>query len=438
MTAARGMRVIAAASIGNALEFYDFIVYGFFATSIGAAFFPSHDEASRLLLTFATFGVSFLARPIGAAVLGGVADRHGRRITMMVAVGLMTVGCTALAVVPTAARIGIAAPLLVLAARVIQGFSLGGEYGASTAFLLEHEPARARFFAAFQPASQNIASTLASGVGWGLGFLLDAQAYGAGGFRIAFALGALIGPVGLLLRRQLDETDAFRAMARAEAPVRRVLLDMPGRLLVAGGTIAIGTGVTYVLVYLPTFASSVLHMHMHGVLAATVLSYVAATAITLTAARVFERAARLRWMTISTIAMMAAAWPLFALLRAHPDTSTFFWIRVAMFVLWAPYSALQPSMLASLFPAAYRVSGISIGYTMGVVTFGAFAPLANQWLVAATGNATAPGFFVIAMGGVTLCSLAWAAWTERQGAALDPLGRAAPVPAGFRGRAPDL
>ena len=191
--------------------------------------------------------------------------------------------------------------------------------------------------------------------------------------------------------------------------MRRVLLDMPGRIAIGAGTIAIGTGVTYVLIYLPTYALTVLHMRMHAGLAATVLSYVAAVVIGLAAARIFEHVPRLTFMTISTLLLMSAAWPLFAVIRAHPDVVTLTLIRVAMFLLAAPYSVLQPSMLASLFPAASRVTGISIGYTLGVVSFGAFAPVANAWLIGVTHNTTAPAFFLIAMGCITLGCLAAAA-----------------------------
>ena len=403
------MKVIAAASIGNALEFYDFIVYGFFAPSIARAFFPSHDPASGLLLTFATFGVSFLARPIGAAVLGGIADRHGRRTTMTIAIVLMTAGTVMLALVPPASSIGIAAPLLVLAGRVVQGFSLGGEYGAATAFLLEHEPARARFFASFQTTSQSLAAALASGVGWVLGLVLVGPAYDHWGFRIAFALGALIGPIGLLLRRQLDETQAFLSAGRTPAPVRRVLRDMPGRVLIGAGSIAIGTGVTYVLIYLPTYAVSVLHMRLHAGLLATMVSYLFAIVLALIAARLTEHVRRLRTMTISALLMMAAAWPLFALLRLYPNALTLMSMRIALTALGSAYFVLQPSMLASLFPVASRVTGISIGYTMGVVLFGAFAPVANAWAIGVTRDPTAPAFFLMAMGCITLASLAAAA-----------------------------
>jgi MHS family proline/betaine transporter-like MFS transporter len=401
--------VIAAASIGNALEFYDFIVYGFFATAIAATFFPSHDQTSGLLLTFATFGVSFLARPVGAAVLGGIADRHGRRLTMGIAIWLMTAGSFVLAVTPGAAKIGIAAPVIVLLGRLVQGFSLGGEYGAATAFLLEHEPARARFAASFQTTSQYVAAALASGVGWLLGLVLTAGQFDAWGFRIAFGLGTLIGPVGIVLRRRLDETGAFLDGVRPEAPVRRVLTEQPGRLAIAAATIAVGTGVTYVAIYLPTYAVTVLHMRLHAGLGAAVLSYVAALGLTLVAAVWVQQARPLRTMAVSVVAVTVVAWPLFAWLQHHADVFGLTVVRVALSTVGAPYFVLVPSMLAGLFGAESRVTGLSIGYTLGVVLFGAFAPVAVAWLVRVTGDPTAPAFFVVGMGVVTLVALAAAA-----------------------------
>jgi MHS family proline/betaine transporter-like MFS transporter len=323
---------------------------------------------------------------------------------MGVAIVLMTIGTAMLAVVPPAAWIGIAAPVLVLLARIIQGFSLGGEYGAATAFLLEHDPARSRFLSSFQSASQNAAGVLAATTGWLLGVLLPTADYDPLAFRIAFLLGALIGPVGLLLRRQLDETEAFLRAPREASPVRRVLRRDPGRILTAAGSIAIGTGATYVLIYLPTYASTVLHMPMHGALAVTSLSYAVGIASTLLAARLLETAPRRAWMAGSTVVLMLAAWPLFALLARHPQQGTLLAMRIAIFVLGAPYFALIASLLASLFPASARVTGISIGYTLGVVLFGAFAPLANAWLIGVTHDPTAPAFFLIAMGCVSLVS----------------------------------
>ena len=405
--------MVAAASIGNALEFYDFIVYGFFAPAIAEAFFPSHDRATGLLLTFATFGVSFLARPIGAAVLGGIADRHGRRQTMAIALWLMTAGSLVLAVVPGAGSIGIAAPLIVLAARLVQGFSLGGEYGAATAFLLEHDPARARFAASFQTTSQYVAAALGSGIGWSLGLLLTAGQFDAWGFRIAFALGTSIGPVGIVLRRRLDETGAFLNGDRVEAPVRTVLTRQPGRLAIATATIAVGTGVTYVGIYLPTYAVTVLHMRLHAGLGATALSYVVALFITLATAAWLQHLPRLPTMAASVVTTMVVAWPLFAWLQHHADVVGLTVVRVALAAVSAPFMVNVPSMLAALFAVGSRVTGLAIGYTMGVVLFGAFAPVAVAWLVERTGDPTAPSFFLIGMGLVTLTALAAAGWRDR-------------------------
>ena len=423
------IRTIVAATLGNALEFFDFIAYGFFATSIAHAFFPSRNPATGLLLALATFGASFGARPIGAAVLGAYADRRGRRPAMLLAVGLMSAASLVLAVVPPFAAIGVAAPLLVLAGRLVQGFSLGGEYGAATAFLLEQDPARGRFFASFQAASQYLAALTASAVGWVLGWALPAGPFEADGFRIAFALGAMIGPLGFWLRRTLDESPAFLKAGPAGAPVRTLLRHSWPSVLAGAGAIAVGTGVTYELIYLPTYARTVLGIPLRAGLGSALVSYGLAAVLAPAAAKLLERAPVVPVMAASTVLLMGAVWPLFATLRAHPDVVTMTAVRVVLVALAAPYVVLVPSFLAGLFPAATRVTGLSLGYTLGVTVFGGFAPMLSAWLVARTGNATAPAFYLLASGLITLTSLASVTWgasgVATQGGAR---GRAPPLP----------
>jgi MFS family permease len=201
--------MIAGASIGNALEFYDFIIYGYFAPYIAAAFFPGQDQTIKLLLTFGTFGVSFLARPVGALVLGALADRRGRTVCMILAVSLMTLGSAMITLMPDRATIGILAPLGILAARLIQGFALGGEFGSSTALMIEHSPGGESHAASWQGTSQNIAGLVGSGIALILSLAMPAAAFHDFGFRIAFAIGTLAGPVAILLRRRLREAPAF-------------------------------------------------------------------------------------------------------------------------------------------------------------------------------------------------------------------------------------
>src|ERR1039458_6606476 len=161
-------RLVVAVSIGNAMEWYDIASYGYFAVYVSKAFFPNNDPTISLLLTFGTFGLAFLIRPIGGVILGAYADRHGRKASLMVSIVLMTIGTLAIAVMPTYETIGMLAPIAVLTARLVQGFSAGGEFGSSTAFLVEHAPERRGFIASWQFASQGLSSLLASAFGVGL------------------------------------------------------------------------------------------------------------------------------------------------------------------------------------------------------------------------------------------------------------------------------
>ena len=199
-------RYVAAATVGNALEFYDFITYAFFAIQIGHTFFPGHSEYGRLMLSLATFGAGFITRPIGGLVIGAYADRVGRRPAMMLSFTMMGAAIIALALIPSYRQIGIAAPILAVIARMVQGFSLGGEVGPTTAYLLEAAPLHRRGLAVSWQGAQGIAATLGALVGVGVSSVLPPAALDAYGWRIAFLLGAVTLPFGLWIRRGLPET----------------------------------------------------------------------------------------------------------------------------------------------------------------------------------------------------------------------------------------
>jgi MFS family permease len=243
--ARRLTRIIVAASMGNALEWYDFTVFGYFALQISAAFFPATTQANALLLTWGTFGASFLARPLGAVVLGSYADRKGRRAAMTASILLMSVGTLLMAVIPGYASIGFAAPVCVLLARLMQGFSAGGEFGGATAFMIEHGQKRRGFFGSFQFTSQSLAQAAGAGTAWALSAFLSAHALHDWGFRIPFLIGLLIGPVGFYVRRHVDETPVFDAATADKAPALALLRAHPGRVLLGATTIAAGTAGTY-------------------------------------------------------------------------------------------------------------------------------------------------------------------------------------------------
>jgi MHS family proline/betaine transporter-like MFS transporter len=201
-------RLIVATSVGNALEWYDITVYGYFAAYISRAFFPNDDPTISILLTFGTFGLSYLIRPVGGVILGAYADRHGRKASLMISIVLMTIGTLAIAFMPAYGTIGILAPVAVLAARLVQGFSAGGEFGSSTAFLVEHAPDRRGFIASWQFASQGLSTLLASAFGVGLTSWMSPADMQSWGWRIPFLFGILVGPVGIYIRNHLEDATA--------------------------------------------------------------------------------------------------------------------------------------------------------------------------------------------------------------------------------------
>jgi MHS family proline/betaine transporter-like MFS transporter len=398
-------RVILAASVGNALEWYDFTVFGYFAPQIAAIFFPSAGAARGLLLTFGTYGVSFLARPVGAAVLGGYADRRGRRAALTASIVLMMLGTLLMAAMPGFRLIGWLAPAGILAARLIQGFSAGGEFGGATAFMIEHAGKRAGFFGSFQFSSQSVAALMGSGVAWGLSALLSAHAMNGWGFRLPFALGLLVGPVGLYMRRHIDETPAFRRAVPPKAPVDEVLRAYPGRVVLAACVIAAGTAGTYLNIYLPTYAEKHLHLANSKGFAVTFLASVAPIVVTPFAAHVSDRIGRLPMMIVLVAVLCLLSYPAFLAIAAYPSAGILAGVLVTISILRSGYTAPGPALLAEMFPPAVRAVGMSLGYTLGVVVFGGFAQLTMESLIQLTGNAAIPGFYLAATGVISLLAL---------------------------------
>lgn len=398
--------MIAAASIGNALEFYDFIVYGFFASAIAASFFPGKDATTKLLLTFGTFGISFLARPVGALVLGLYADRAGRAACMVLSVSLMTLGGLMIAAMPNRETIGMAAPIGILLARLIQGFALGGEFGSSTALMIEHSPHGETRAASWQGISQNIAGMTAAGVAWALTETAGALPFHLEAFRIAFAIGVIGGPVALLLRRRLHDAPAFLAN-RHKPKTAREPPTLPGVAIVAG-MLAIGTAQNYLVVYLPTYAATQLHMKAGTALGSVFLLYVATLALTplrQVIAGHFDRSQRSIAMILSCVAMLAAGYPAFVILAHWPGPLMLFAIPLGFTVLGLPYNAPLSGFMGMVFALRHRGIGLSLGYALGIALFGGCAPMINTWLVAQTGDARSPGLYLIFCAAVTIVSL---------------------------------
>ncbi len=398
-------RVILAASAGNALEYYDFTVFGYFAQQIAATFFPASSQATGLLLTFGTYGVSFLARPFGALVLGSYADRRGRRAALTLTILLMTLGTALMAIMPGFRAIGFWAPAGILVARLIQGFSAGGEFGGATAFMIEHAGRRAGFFGSFQYTSQAVSAILGSGVAWAVAASLPPEAVSAWGFRLPFLLGLLIGPVGWYVRRHVDETPAFRAGQREAAPVAVLGRLYAGRVLLGACVVAAGTAGTYLNIYLPTYVHTHLHVALSGSYAVAFVASLAPLAVTPVAAIMSDRGGRLPIMLWTVGALALAAYPAVWLVGRYPNAAVMACVFIGISILRAAYTAPSAALLAEMFPVGVRAAGMSLGYTLGVVVFGGFAQLTMEWLIQRTGMVTIPGIYLAVTSLISLAAL---------------------------------
>src|SRR3984893_17593483 len=253
--------VIIAATLGNVLEWFDFLVYGFFAVTIAEVFFPVGNPTVSLLITFGAFGLAYVVRPLGAIVIGSYSDKHGRKAGLTLSIALMMIGTVMMLVTPGYATIGLAAPIIITIARLLQGFSVGGEFGSAVAFLVEHGADRKGFSASWQWASTGIISIIVATFGIVLTTTLTHEQLVSWGWRIPYVFGLLVGPAGLYMRPQMTETPQFLDAAKPESvPLRDLLRRQPMSVLLALGISIISNSSYYLLLYVPTYGVSTLHL----------------------------------------------------------------------------------------------------------------------------------------------------------------------------------
>jgi MFS family permease len=388
---------VAATVAGNALEFYDFLTYSFFAVYIGRAYFPGASAFASLLLSLATFGVGFFTRPLGAVLIGAYADRAGRRPAMVLTISLMTLGTLALVLTPPYAAIGIAAPLILVAARLVQGLALGGEVGPSTAVLLECAPLHRRAaLTSWQGASQGIAIFAAGACGVGLTLVLSPEQLGAWGWRLPFALGLLIVPVGLFLRRRLPETleapgthGGAQVLAQLWREHRRSL--GLGILVIMCLTVS-----TYVNNYMTTYALTVLGMAASQSMWATLVNGAAMVVGSLCGGRLADRYGRRTVMIAPRVLLMCAIVPAFLLLGGAKTPWMLGLVTATLTVLSSLSAAAATTAVIEAFPNAVRGSGMAIAYAGAVSVFGGTTQFIVAWLIGVTGAPLAPAYYVIA------------------------------------------
>lgn len=403
------VRLISACTIGNALEFYDFVIFSFFARTIGQLFFPAQDPTAQLLLAFATYGVGFFLRPLGGVVLGAYADRRGRKRATVLTLMLMALGTGMIGLAPVYATAGVLGPIIVVLGRLIQGFSAGGEVGASTTLLAEYAPpARRGFWGSWQLASQGLAVMVAAGIAFTVLNTLTPADVSAWGWRVPFLLGVLIVPIGLWLRSALEETHANEDDAKTKnvSSLREAFGQHLGKIFSGVGVIIGGTAANAVVVlYMATYAVTQLKMApTTGLLAGVVAGLVTLIGAPIGGA-LSDRLGRKPVALTAYLLILLLIYPAFLYLNANPTQPILLMIVAGLAVLNAIGGAIIIITLAEIFPVEVRATGMSLVYALGAAIFGGFGQFIVTWLIQATGSPIAPAYYVMACALATVIAL---------------------------------
>ena len=400
MSADRKARIhaVARVSSGNFLEMYDFMVFGYYAAAIGRAFFPSGNAYTSLMLSLMTFGAGFLMRPLGALVLGAYTDKHGRRAGLMLTLTLMSIGIVTIACTPAYATIGLMAPLLVLAGRLLQGFSAGMELGGVSVYLSEiATPGNKGFYVSWQSASQQAAVMFAALVGVMLTTTLTPAAMASWGWRVPLLIGCAIIPFLFRLRRSLEETGEFLARSRrppASEVLRSLVTNWP--LIVVGTLMVTMTTVSFYMItaYTPTFGSAVLHLTTGDSLIVTLCVGASNLMWLPISGALSDRIGRRPLLVGCTLLMIATAYPAMLWLVDEPTFWKLLAVELWFSFLYGSYNGAMVVFLTEIMPVEVRTTGFSFAYSLAAALFGGFTPAISTYLIQTTGNRAVPGLWL--------------------------------------------
>jgi MHS family proline/betaine transporter-like MFS transporter len=320
-------------------------------------------------------------------------------------ISMMMAGTAITAFAPTYTFVGISAPIMVAAARMMQGFSAGGEFGSATVFLAEQNPKRRGLYASWQFAGQGLSTVLATGFGAALSGMLTAEQMGMWGWRIPFLFGLLIGPIGYYIRRQVDETLEFRSVQTTSAPLWETLSSSKTRLLVATGAIVLVTVAAYTAVYMPTYAVRELGLPPIGGFLATMLAGAIQIVMIPLVGALSDKLGRLPIATVAIVAILITAHPLFSWLVAAPSVESLLLVQAVVAIFVAAYAGAIPALISELFPIPVRTTAVSTSYSLAVAIFGGSAPFIITWLVDVTGSHLAPSYYFMFAAAVSLLAL---------------------------------
>ena len=393
-------KAVIGASIGNAVEWFDFAIYGFLATYIAANFFPSGDDTAALLNTFAIFAAAFFMRPLGGFVFGPLGDRIGRQKVLALVILLMSVATLLIGLLPTYSAIGVLAPLLLLVLRCLQGFSAGGEYGGGAVYLAEYAGDKRRgFVVTFMVWSGVLGFLLGSLTVTLLQAGLPAEAMNSYGWRIPFLLAAPLGLVGLYIRLRLDDTPEFTELARTDEVASRPLVEAVSSswrsiLQVIGLFLIFNVGYYVVFTFLPNYLINTLEFSKTASFTSITLASVVALVLTLPLAALSDRVGRRPMLIAGAAAFVVLSYPLFLLLTSGSLVAAIV-AHCLLAAIESIYISTAVTAGVELFATRVRYSGFAIGYNLCVAVFGGTTPYAVTWLTAQTGNPRAAAFYLI-------------------------------------------
>jgi MHS family proline/betaine transporter-like MFS transporter len=401
------IRDVVAANVGTFFEWFDLLVYAMFAITISRLFFPTGNPQSALLYSLLTFASAYVIRPVGAVVLGIYADKRGRRAALTTAAFLMLCGTFLMAVIPTYRVIGAWAPALLVFGRLLQGFSVGGEFGCANSYLTEQNSRTKAFFASLQFSTSGLAVLTASLFAYLINHYLSQEQVDSWGWRTPFIFGCLIGPVGLYIRTKINETREFEEVAdKPHRPLAEVFTSHKRFLLIGAAVVAAGNVASFLNIYMPTFAINNLGIAKDSAFIASIFSGLVSTIFPIFGGLAADRFGTIKVMRIALITGLIMIFPMFFVLTHTPSFQSLILFQCAMsLVFYSFYYAPVGSLLSQLFPTSCRTTGVSIAYAASQTFFGGVTPLVVGFLVAQTGSIMSPAYYVIVIGVVALVGL---------------------------------
>ncbi|MFI6658712.1 MFS transporter [Streptomyces sp. NPDC050523] len=409
-------RAVGASALGNCMEWFDFGVYSYLAATIGKVFFPGASPAAQVISSFATFAAAFVVRPLGGLVFGPLGDRLGRQKVLATTMIMMAIGTFAIGLIPSYSTIGIAAPVLLLLARMVQGFSTGGEYGGATTFVAEYSPDRRRgFLSSWLDFGTFVGYALGSALVTVLNLALTDDQMLAWGWRIPFLIAGPLGAIGLYMRLKLEESPAFQqqlddhekslAQSSAGSEFRTIVRKHWPGLLVCMGLVLLYNVTNYMVTgYLPTYQTETLNRSSSSADVLVLIGMVWIVLLITFIGRLSDHIGRRPVYAVSAAAMIVLAVPSFQLIKMHGTWPPVFGVLI-LSTLLACFAAPSAATLPALFPTAVRYAAMGIGFNVAVAAFGGTTPLVTAALVSATGDDLMPAYYLMLAGVIGLITV---------------------------------